>query len=301
LKEDLMAEVRPTFEDPAARAGSPARPVMIDPPAPAGVDPTKASPARLYDYFLGGTNNFAVDREIGDRIRALLPELTDIAWANRGFHQRAALWLAKERGIRQFIDLGSGLPTQGNTHEVVQRAAPGCRVVYVDYDPMVTAHAAELLTGNGDTAVVGADMRDPDTVLGAPALRDLIDFSKPVGLLLTWVLHFLPDSADPWGLVRRYVSELASGSYVVVSHGTWDRKPIQAANSAREAYGKSTERGYPRTREDIERFFEGLELVPPYPGAEPRVAFPGEWGAEDPELADSDGSRWSWCGVARRP
>ena len=296
-----MAEVRPTFEDPETRAGSASLSMSIDPPVPVGVDPAKPSQARLYDYFLGGTNNFAADREIGDRIRDLMPELADIAWANRGFHQRAAIWLAKEQGIRQFIDLGCGLPTQGNTHEVVQRAAPGSRVVYVDYDPMVTAHAQELLTETGDTAVVAADMRDPEAVLGAPALRDLIDFSKPVGLLMTFVLHFLPDSADPWGSLRQYVSEFASGSYVVISHGTIERKPLRVLNAAMAEYARGTDRGYPRTKEDIERFFEGLELVPPYPGAEPRVAFPGEWGAEDPEQADSDGSRWSYCGVARCP
>ena len=174
------------------------------PPVPPGVDPEVPSPARLYDYYLGGTINYPADQEAAERIRRDLPEISDMAWANRGFHQRAAKWLAAERGISQFIDIGSGLPTQGNTHQVVREAAADARVVYVDNDPMVRAYAGQLLTDSRLTTFVFADLREPDRVLGNRQLQGLIDFTEPVGLLMTAVLHFVADSADPWGLVARY-------------------------------------------------------------------------------------------------
>src|SRR5579875_3547922 len=192
---------------------------------PPGVDPAIPSPARIYDYVLGGTHNFASDRAAAERIREMTPDLADAAWVNRGFHQRAARWLAAERGIGQFIDIGSGLPTMGNTHTAVQKERPGARVVYVDIDPMVQAYASELLAADGTTAVVTADLCDPDRVLGDPALRGLIDFGRPVGLLITAVLHFVPDEADPWEKVGRYCAALAPGSYLVLSHVTHERLP----------------------------------------------------------------------------
>ncbi len=170
------------------------------PPVPPGVDPAVPSPARLYDYYLGGTINYPADQDAAERIRADLPEISDMAWANRGFHQRAAKWLAAERGISQFIDIGSGLPTQGNTHEVVREVAADARVVYVDNDPMVRAYAGQLLTDSRLTTFVFADLREPAQVLGNRRLQALIDFTEPVGLLMSAVLHFVADSADPWGL-----------------------------------------------------------------------------------------------------
>src|SRR5579863_3965326 len=166
--------------------------------APPGVDTSTPSAARLYDYYLGGTNNFPVDQAAGDQLKAALPDLYDAAWANRGFHQRSAIWMAKERGIRQFIDIGSGLPTQGNTHQAVKKAIADPLVVYVDKDPMVRAMADGLLADERRTRLVVADMRDPGEVLGNPELRSLIDFSQPVGLLMTAVLHFVADGSDPW-------------------------------------------------------------------------------------------------------
>jgi O-methyltransferase involved in polyketide biosynthesis len=268
--------------------------------APPGVDSTTPTPARLYDYYLGGTNNFAVDREIAERLRVSLPELTDAAWANRGFHQRAARWMA-EQGIRQFIDLGSGLPTQGNTHEAVSQVAPGARVVYVDHDPMVLAHARALLSGTDTTTLIQADLRDPAAVFGHPELRALIDCSQPTGVLMTAVLHFVADESDPWGLVARCTSELAPGSYVALSHATADRLPPRAVQAMYDTYANATEKIHLRPRADFERLFTGLELVPPFDGADPGVTFVGKWGAEDPSAADSDGSRVLYCGVARRP
>jgi hypothetical protein len=230
-----------------------------------------------------------------------MPELADAAWANRGFHQRAAVWLASARGIRQFIDIGSGLPTQNNTHQAVQKAAADARVVYVDNDPLVRVHANALLTGAGTTRVITADLRDPGSVLSHPQLRELIDFGQPVGLLMTAVLHFVADGSDPWGLVARYLAEVVPGSYLALTHITADQKPPAAVQAILDIYAGATEQIYMRTRAEAERFFDGLELVPPYAGAPAAVTYVGEWGAEDPALADSDGSRWCYGGVARRP
>jgi SAM-dependent methyltransferase len=270
-------------------------------PVPPGVDPTTPSPARIYDYVLGGTHNFPVDRDAAERIRARSPDLADAAWVNRGFHQRAARWMAAEQGIDQFIDIGSGLPTQSNTHGVVQKVIPGARVAYVDNDPMVLAYASALLTGDGTTAVIHADLRDPDSVLDNPELRALIDFSQPIGLLMTAVLHFVADGSDPGGLVDHYVRALAPGSYLAVSHVTADNVPQRGLTTGLAEYAKATENIYLRPRAEVERFFDGVELVAPYEGSEPRLVFLGEWGAEDPGLADSDGSRWGYCGVGRVP
>src|SRR5579875_180069 len=269
-------------------------------PVPPGVDPAVPSPARLYDYYLGGTHNYPADREAAERIRAVGPELTDGAWANRGFHQRAARWIA-ERGVRQFIDIGSGLPTVGNTHEVVQKIIPDARVVYVDNDPVVLAHAAQLLAGNPTATLIQAVLRHPGSILGNRELRELIDVTEPAGLLMTFVLHFVSDASDPWGLVRRYMDALAPGSYLALSHGTSDKVPPRSLQTLYEVYERASEKVYFRPKADIERFFDGLEIVPPYEGAGPVVTHVGLWGAEDIGLADSDGSRWGFCAVARRP
>jgi hypothetical protein len=255
----------------------------------------------MYDYMLGGTHNFEVDREATERFRQQMPDLYDAAWANRGFHGRAARWMVIERGIRQFIDIGSGLPTQSNTHEVVRALAPDARVVYIDSDPMVLLMTEELLADDGTTAVIQADLRDPAAVLGHPGLAALIDFSQPVGLLMTAVLHFVADESDPWGLVGHYVSPLSSGSYLALSHITRDKLPPRLVQTGVRVYQQATERAHPRTKAEIERFFDGLELVPPYEGADPTVTNVGLWGSEDPALADSDGSRAFYCGVARKP
>lgn len=268
--------------------------------APPGVDPTTPTTARLYDFYLGGSANFAADRAMAKRMFELVPEVSEGAWANRGFHQRAALWMA-ERGVRQFIDIGAGLPTQGNTHEVVLKDSPEAKVVYVDIDPMVFAHAAALLTGGASTAFVQADLRDPDAVLGSPELRSLVDFAEPVGLLMTAVMHFVTDKEDPWGLVTRYVAGLCPGSYLALSHLTSESKPRQAVEGGSELYESMSQNVALRSKADIMRFFDGLEIVPPYEGAEPDLTFVGTWGAVDAAMADSDGSRWLYCAVARRP
>ncbi len=267
---------------------------------PRGVDLSRPSPARLYDYYLGGKNNFQVDRDAAKKILNTVPELPDIAWSNRGFHQRAARWIA-EQGITQFIDVGAGLPTIGNTHDVVRRVTPDARIVYMDNDPMVLAHAKALMAITGNTRVITADVRRPDDVLSEPELHELIDFSEPVGFLATGVIPYVADDADPWGLLTRYLSALAPGSYLALSHITADKNPPHSVQAFLDVYANATEKCCLRSKAEVEQFFDGLELVPPYEGAEPGVCYAGVWGAEDPELADSEGSRWLWCGVARHP
>ena len=269
-------------------------------PVPPGVDTGVPSPARIYDYLLGGDNNFPADRAAAGQIMQAVPEIKDTAWSNRGFHQRAATWIAR-RGIRQFIDIGSGLPTVGNSHEVVQQVQPDARVVYVDNDPLVELHSQALLAADGTISVILGDLRDPDGILGNPELRRLIDFSEPVGLLMTGVLMFVADGSDPYGLVARYVSEVAPGSYLSLSHLSADHKSDRAAAGFRAVFDTASEQLYFRSKDEVARFFTGLELVPPYEGSGPELCYTGVWGAEDPAAADTDGSRWLWCGVARRP
>ena len=269
-------------------------------PVPAGVDASVPTPARIYDYMLRGEHYLDVDARAAEQILRAVPEIRDCAWSNRGFHQRAAKWIA-EHGVRQFIDIGSGLPTVGNTHEVVQQVIPEARVIYIDNDPMVEAQGRSLLAGAGTTTVIRGDMREPDTILGHPEIRRLIDFSEPVGVLMTAVLMFVSDGSDPWGLVARYMNAVAPGSYLSLSHLTDERKPPLTVERFRAVFDRASERMHFRSLADIARFFDGLELVPPYEGADPGLSFTGVWGAEDPVLADSEGQRWLYCGVARRP
>lgn len=266
---------------------------------PPGVDQSQPSVARIYDCLLGGENNFPVDQAVVEMMKSRAPELVDSAFANRGFHQRAAKWIA-EQGVRQFIDLGSGLPTVGNTHDVVRRVSPGAVVVYVDNDPMVLEHGRFLLDGDDGACVVLADMRDPDAVLANEELRKLIDFTEPVAVLMTAVLHFVSDESDPAGLISRYLAPLAAGSYLALSHITADHKPPKSVAAIVDAGSRSAGGGYMRSKDEVSRFFDGLELVAPYEGAAPDVTWVGLWNCDDPVLADSEGSRWLYCGVARK-
>jgi hypothetical protein len=274
--------------------------MVLIPRVRAAMDVGKPAPARIYDYMLHGDNHFESDVKAAEQILSAVPEIRDCAWSNRGFHQRAAKWIA-ERGVRQFIDIGSGLPTVGNTHEVVQNVNPGARVVYVDHDPMVAEQADRLLAQDRSTRLICADLREPSAILDHPDLNELIDFSEPVGLLFTAVLMFVSDSSDPWALVGQYVNALAPGSYLALSHLTDDYKPPVAAERFRAVFDNATEHLYFRSQAGITRFFDGLRLVPPYEGAPPGICYTGVWGAEDPVLADSDGSRWLYCGVAEKP
>lgn len=266
-----------------------------NPQVPDGVDVGRPTPARIYDYMLRGKNYFDIDAVAAEQILGAVPEVRDAAFSNRGFHQRAAKWIA-DQGVRQFIDIGSGLPTVGNTHDVVHTDA---RVVYVDNDPMVALHSRDLIKEGSAISVICGDLREPDSILGHPELLRLIDFSEPTGVLLTGVMMFVSDAADPYGLVERYVRAVGPGSYLSLSHLTDEHKPPMSAEGFRQVFDSATEHMYFRSKAQVARFFEGLELVPPYPGAKPEITFTGIWGAEDPELADSDGSRWLYCGVGK--
>jgi S-adenosyl methyltransferase len=264
------------------------------------VDITRPSAARVWDYFLGGTHNFAVDRQVADEAIRFKPDLPDLARAVRVFLRHSVAHMATA-GIDQFIDIGAGLPTQNNTHEVVHKVAPDARVVYVDHDPEVEAYSRPLLKDVPNARAVTADLRDPASVLDHQDTRALIDFSQPVGLLLVAVVHFVSDETDPWGLLARYRDALVPGSHLALSHITDDNQPERPVQAIRSVYENATENIHFRTKADVDRLFTGWDLVPPYKGADAAVTWIGYWGAEDPEAADSDGSRWSYAGVARKP
>jgi hypothetical protein len=267
---------------------------------PDGLDVTRPSPARIYDYMLRGSHHFAADAAAAERILTVVPEIRDCAWSNRGFHQRAAAWIARQ-GVRQFLDIGSGLPTVGNTHEVVRKVHPDARVVYVDNDPMVKRYSEGILDESAGVSVLCADLRDPDAILNDPAVRELIDPAEPTGVLMTAVLMFVADADDPWALLARYLGAASPGSYLSLSHLTDDAKPPLAVDGFRRVFDHATEQMHFRSKAQIARFFDGLEVVPPYEGAAPVITYSGLWGAEDVRLADSDGSRWLYCAVARKP
>ncbi len=259
------------------------------------VDTTVAHSARRYDYWLGGKDNFAADRESGDAIAAAFPTVRTAVIENRRFVRRAVAFLAEHAGIRQFLDIGTGIPTSPNVHEIAQAIAPASRVVYVDNDPIVLAHARALLTSSpeGATAYIDADLRDPGKILTDPRLRDTLDFSRPVALMLAAILHFIPDEADPYGIVARLAGALPEGSYLVLSHATNDfLAPEEVAEIAAGRYGAF----FARSRAEFARFFEGFELVPP------GVVSVAQWRAATelqprPTAADA----YTYCAVARVP
>jgi hypothetical protein len=221
-----------------------------------------AHPARVYDYWLGGKDNFAADREAAERVLAAAPGLRFRVRANRAFLGRATRYLAAEAGIRQFLDIGTGIPTADNTHEVAQRAAPDSRVVYVDNDPIVLLHAQALLrsTPQGTTDYLQADLRDPGMILDRAAA--VMDLDQPVAVMLLGVLHLIQDSEDPWGIVAGLMTAVSAGSYLTISHPAIDIHHAQA--NAQRVYNErvSTPQTL-RTREEVARFFTGLELVEP--------------------------------------
>ena len=227
---------------------------------PAGIDAAVPSTARMYDYYLGGKDNFMADREAAAKVLANFPAMRTTARENRAFLRRAVTYLAGEVGIRQFLDIGTGIPAADNTHEVAQRTAPDSRVVYVDNDPIVLVHARALLTG-GSTAYLEADLRDPDSILAQ--LPAVLDLHMPVALLLISILQFLTDDDDPYAVVADLLSALPAGSYLVISHATGDFLPTGTGTTGERIYDAA---GIPlqlRGHEEISRFFEGCELVSP--------------------------------------
>ena len=229
------------------------------------VDVSKPNAARIYDYVLGGSHNFAVDRETAERVMAAGMVTAAVAIANRSFMRRAVRYMT-EQGIDQFLDLGSGIPTVGNVHEIAQQANPDSRVVYVDNEPVAVAHAKQLLADDPNTAMVAADLRDVDAVLNHPDTRAMLDFTRPVGLLLVAVFHFVPDSDDPAGIVARYSSAVPTGSCVALSHYTrdgYDAAKSERVRKALAAYQRTATPVYARTKAQLAGLLTGLEIVPP--------------------------------------
>ncbi|WP_067481283.1 SAM-dependent methyltransferase [Actinomadura hibisca] len=233
--------------------------------APSGIDTSRPSIARSYDYFLGGKDNYAVDREMAEAALRIAPEGRGSALTNRAFLRRAVRHLAAEAGVDQFLDLGSGLPTQGNVHEVAQAVNPAARVVYVDNDPIVLAHGRALLTHNDTTRVLQADVRDPEGILARA--KDFLDFTRPVGLLLFGILHHLDDDEDPAGVLAVLRGTLAPGSHVAISHfhdpGDAHPEASRVAREGEKVFNATLGTGRWRTREEILAFVDGLEVLEP--------------------------------------
>jgi SAM-dependent methyltransferase len=236
--------------------------------APAGIDTERPSAARMYDYYLGGSHNFAVDRELAEKLLAVLPEGVYIARANRAFLRRAVRYCVGQ-GVRQLIDIGSGIPTVGNVHEVAQQAAPDARVVYVDIDPVAVEHSRYLLTGNELAAAVQADLREPGTILDHPGVRGLVDLGRPVAVLLVAVLHFVSDDEEVARILATLRDRVAPGSFLVVSHATHEGWPEETGQIT-EMYRRSVTPLKTRTTEEVRRLFDGWTPVDPgvVPGPE---------------------------------
>lgn len=261
---------------------------------PAGVDVTLPSSARIYDYLLGGGHNFAADREAAERFAVALPGSREIARLNRAFLRRAVLFLVAA-GVRQFLDIGSGILAVGNVHEIAQKADPEASVVYVDLDPVAVAHGAARLAGNARAAAVQADLTNPDAVLGHRDARRLLRFGEPIGLLMVNVIHFVPDERDPGRLLARYRQALAPGSHLVLSHFTADTRAAEMAAMV-EVMKRTKDPIHPRSRERLSQLFDGFELV------EPGVVATALWRPDSPsDLADRPERDQILAGVGRRP
>ncbi|MEV0230612.1 SAM-dependent methyltransferase [Nonomuraea sp. NPDC050786] len=228
---------------------------------PPGVDPTVPSSARVYDYLLGGKDHVAVDRAVAEKLLAVAPESRMVARANRRFQVEAVRHLA-EQGVRQFIDLGTGIPTSPSIHETARSVSSSCRVVYVDYDPVVRLHAQVLLADSPGLASIQADLRRPADVLADPHVSDLIDFSRPVCVLLVGVLHYVMDEEDPEGIVAAFRERMVPGSHLVLTHAMAESDPEAIAQLTKATVGTPAQARF-RTREEVLRLFDGFELIGP--------------------------------------
>jgi S-adenosyl methyltransferase len=299
--------------------------MSAQPPAPSGLDPDDPigvrypNTARIWNYQLGGKDNFAVDRQASDAANTMVkglgvPAGADTAVESRHLLQRMVDYMLGQ-GVRQFLDLGSGLPNMANTHQIAQRRAPGARVVYVDVDPLVSSHAAALMAGP-NVVTLRADLREPEQVLGDPQVRGLLDFGQPVGIMFMCVLHCLWDSEDPWGVVRQFRDAVPPGSYLALSHMTDEAHPEAAEGLFRMTQDLHWNTPLiSRSRADIARFFDGFTLV------EPGLVRPAQWrpdlddplrqrrGDDDDDAApvlrllvpepaaDDSGAAWHLCGI----
>ncbi|MFB7464845.1 SAM-dependent methyltransferase [Streptomyces sp. NPDC056224] len=249
--------------------------------APPGIDISVPSVSRIYDYYLGGSHNFEVDRQAARRAMEFMPGLPKIMQANRAFMRRAVRHAVAE-GVTQFLDIGSGIPTFGNVHEIAQAASPEAQVVYVDHDPVAVAHSRAVLDGDDRSAVVAADLRKPRDILAAPEVGRLLDFDRPVAVLLVAVLHFLEDADDPYAAVAELRDALAPGSLLVLTHASFEGIPLteEVASGAVGVYRDIRNPLVMRSGEQIRRFFDGFELL------EPGLVSMPEWRPDGPEAGD---------------
>ncbi|GAA3846739.1 SAM-dependent methyltransferase [Streptomyces phyllanthi] len=258
--------------------------------APRSIDITVPSVARIYDYYLGGSHNFEVDREAARKAMEFMPGLPRIMQSNRAFLRRAVRYAAGE-GITQFLDIGSGIPTSGSVHEVARSVRPGARVMYVDNDPVAVAHSQAVLEGDEDADVLAADLRKPQDILKNLQVRGLIDLNRPVAVLLVAILHFVEDADDPYGAVTELRDALAPGSLLVVSHASYEGIPLprERAEGAVDVYKDIRNPLIMRSREEIARFFEGYDMV------EPGLVSTARW---RPDTAPEDEDPYAFAGFA---
>ncbi|MFC6884737.1 MULTISPECIES: SAM-dependent methyltransferase [Actinomadura] len=251
--------------------------------------------ARVWNYWLGGKDNYSVDRGLGDQIQAVIPDIVASARADRGFLGRAVTYLVREAGIRQFLDLGTGLPTSDNTHEVAQAIAPECRIVYVDNDPLVLRHAQALLTSTreGATDYIDADVRAPEAILDQAATT--LDFARPVGIMMLGILNFVTDDAEAQRIVDRLLAAVPSGSHLAIAHPTGEVN----GEAAQQAVDMSNDAGVApmclRSRAQLERLFNGLELL------EPGVVSCSRWRPPATDIGGLPPAVYQFCGLARKP
>ncbi|MFI6757724.1 SAM-dependent methyltransferase [Micromonospora sp. NPDC050417] len=263
--------------------------------APAGIDTSVAHSARMYDYWIGGKDNFAADRAMGDAFAAAIPSIRTMAQENRAFMHRVVRYLTGSAGIRQFLDIGTGIPTRPNVHEIAQAIAPQTRVAYVDHDPIVLTHARALMVSGteGQTVYLDADMREPGKILADPELNLTLDLDQPVGLLLIAILMLVADADDPWEKVATLLDALPSGSYVAITHPGQDFDP-EAMAAVAAAAGQGGMTLVPRVRDDVVRFFGDWELV------EPGVVPVKAWRPDGEPPVDPNAAYY-WSGLARKP
>jgi hypothetical protein len=251
--------------------------------------PDIPTPARIYDYLLGGKDNYPADRAVAEAMIVQLPNVQQAVRLNRAFLRRVVRYLMGEAGIKQIIDIGAGLPSAGNTHEVALDLCAQARVVYVDNDPVVLAHARDMLHGVPGAAVINHDMLEPEKILADPAVRELIDFGEPVALLFLSILHFISDEADPAGIIARLLAPFPAGSYVAISHAAYDTAP--EVKEVAQVFDDASSQGHVRTRAEIAALVAGMEIL------EPGLVYPQEWRPDPGDVIPEDARETYYCVV----
>jgi hypothetical protein len=260
--------------------------------APEGIDLDRPNAARVYDYLLGGTANFAKDREFADRLKAIAPEAATIARLNRAFLRRAVTHCL-DNGIRQFLDIGSGIPTAGNVHEIAHRTDPSARIVYVDIEPVAVAHTERILASDANAAVVHGNLLEPEKLLSSAATQQLLNLDEPIAVLMVAVLHFIDDDQGPHAAVARYVDAIAPGSYLMLSHIAAENTDEQS--QARTLYQKDAVPIIARTRDQLAAFFTGTEIL------DPGIVWTPQWHPEEFDNVENPERSKGYAGVGRKP